>query len=324
GQEPAVADGGGHLLQLFGIGLPLQFALFATLYVLEATGRARACALVFALGAVANFGLNLLLVYDETAGLGAVGAVLGTAAIRFGILATLVVLLLRDRQASAYGMSRWRWPGRDVWRRIWSIGFAGGASLAGESAAFASLTVFAGWLGQEELAVYTILFNVLSTIFMVALAVGVATSIQVAWAKEQSDRDSPLQALRAALTLSVALMGGLGLLAWIFADTVAGAFTDDRATAAAAAGLIGWLALFVLFDGAQVTVHHAMRGLNDGWVTTAINLVCYLGVMTGLSWALAIPGGQGVLGLIQGGLVVALLVATLLIVRFRALRRRVS
>lgn len=324
GQEPEVAAGGGRLLGWFGLALPIHFAAFASLYVLEATGRARACAATLATAAAVNLGLNLLLVFDETAGLGADGALFGTLLVRLGILAVLVTLLLTGRQAADYGLRRWRWPPLAVWRGIWSIGFAGGASLAGESTAFASLTIFAGWLGASALAVYTILFNVLSTIFMMALAVGVATSVQVAWAREHDPQNGPRLALQAALILSTALMGGFGLLAWVFASPITAAFTDDPVTAAAAAALMGWLVVFLLADGTQVTVHHAVRGLNDGWVTTAINLVCYLGVMTTLSWALAIPMGQGVAGLFQGGLIASIIVAGLLIWRFGILRRRVS
>jgi len=324
GQEARVAAEGGRLLGWFGLALPVHFAMFATLYVLEASGRARACAMTFALAAAANIGLNMLLVFDTTAGLGADGALLATTLVRLGILAMLAALLFRDRQAEAYGLRRWHWPAAVIWRGVCLIGFAGGASLAGESTAFASLTVFAGWLGAESLAAYTILFNVLSTIFMMALAVGVATSIQVAWAREHDPEAGPKQALWAALTLSTALMGGFGLLAWWLAAPVAGAFTEDAVTAAAAAGLMGWLVVFLLADGTQVTVHHAVRGLGDGWVTTAINLVCYLGVMTSLSWALALPGGQGVAGLFQGGLIASALVAGLLLWRFGRLRRRVA
>ena len=88
--------------------------------------------------------------------------------------------------------------------------------------------------------------------------------------------------------------------------------------------MLGWLALFLLVDGAQVTVHHATRGLNDAWPTTLINLVCYLFVMTGASWFLAIPAGQGVAGLFQGGLIAAVLVVVLLSWRFEVLRRRAA
>ena len=323
-QDPTVAAEGGRLMAWMGLAAPVHFAMFATLYVLEASGRARACAITFGVAAAANIGLDIVLVFDQFAGLGADGALLGTALLRLAILVTLITILWRCVDAARFQVRVLRVPAWSVWRKITRIGFAGGASLAGESAAFASLTIFAGWIGPAALAVYTILFNVLSTIFMMALAVGVATSVQVAWASERDPLIGPKLALAAALVLSVGLMGGFGGLAWYFAEEIVSAFTEDRATALAAAGLMGWLALFLLVDGAQVTVHHATRGLNDAWPTTLINLVCYLFVMTGASWFLAIPAGQGVAGLFQGGLIAAVLVVVLLSWRFEVLRRRAA
>ena len=69
-------------------------------------------------------------------------------------------------------------------------------------------------------------------------------------------------------------------------------------------------------------MHHAVRGMGDAWPATAINLVCYVCVMTVLAWALAIPGGQGVAGLFQGGLVASVLVVLLQCWRFTVLVRR--
>jgi MATE family multidrug resistance protein len=323
-QDPAVAREGGRLLAWMGMALPVHFAMFATLYVLEASGRAQACAIAFAVGAVANVGIDIVLVFDEFAGLGADGAVIGTALVRLAIFTALALVLWHGSDAEVSGIRRWRFPARAVWRSVLRIGFASGASLASESAAFAALTIFAGWLGPASLAVYTILFNILSTIFMMALALGVATSVQVATARECSPIYGPKQALAAALMLCVGLMGLFGGLAWLFAPAVAAAFTSDSETAAAAAALTGWLAVFLLIDGAQVTIHHGVRGLNDAWVTTAINLVCYLVIMTGAAWLLAIPVGQGVAGLFQGGLIAGVCVVLLLLWRFETVRRRVA
>jgi len=322
GQTPEVAAEGGRLMWWIGLSLPFHFAYFATLYALEAIGRAQAGAMVLILAVAINAGLNGLLIYDHAGGLGADGALLGTAAVRAGILAALIWLLFRGIDLAAHGLDRWSMPPRAIWRDLIRMGLAGGAALLGESSAFASLTVFAGWIGERALAVHTILFNVLSSIFTAALAVGVATSVEVAAARARREEGGPTRAAAAGLLVALALMGIFGMLAWLFADAVAGLFTTDAATSALAAALMGWLTLFLLADGAQVSMHHAVRGLGDAWPATAINLICYLGVMTTLAWALAIPGGQGVAGLFQGGLIASVLVVVLQLWRFRVLVRR--
>jgi multidrug resistance protein, MATE family len=322
GQTERVSVEGGHLMLWVGLGMPFHFAGFATLYTLEAIGRANAGARVLIPAVGANVVLNALLVFDETAGLGADGALIATVLVRAGILVALVALLMSGTDRRAYGLDHWRLPPASEWRGLIRLGLAGGASLLGESAAFASLTIFAGWISERALAVYTIVYNVLSAIFTSALAVGVATSVEVAAARATGDKRGTIQAAAAGMLFGLGLMGAFGFNAWLFSDQIAGLFTSDPVTATAAAAVLGWLALFLLADGAQVCIHNAVRGMGDAWPTTLINLFCYVGLMTTLAWAFAIPGGQGVAGLLQGGLIASIVVVALQIWRFRVLVRR--
>lgn len=322
GQNERVSTEGGRLMLWVGLGMPFHFAGFATLYTLEAIGRANAGAKVLIPAVGANVILNALLIFDEAAGFGADGALFATVLVRAGILAALVVLLMRGTDRRAYGLDHWRLPPRGEWRSLVRLGLAGGVALLGESSAFASLTVFAGWISERALAVHTIVYNVLSSIFTTALAVGVATSVEVAAARATGDRRGTVQAATSGMIFAVALMGTFGFAAWLFADLVAGFFTNDPVTAAAAAAVMGWLALFLLADGSQVCIHNAVRGMGDAWPTTAINLFCYVCVMTTLAWTFAIPLGQGVAGLLQGGLIASVMVVVLQTWRFRVLVRR--
>ncbi len=322
GQTAEVSAEGGHLLLWIALGLPFHFAGFATLYVLEGIGRADAGAKVLIPAVAANVALNAAVVFDASAGLGATGALLGTSLVRAGILGALVYLLFRGRDRYVFGLDHWGLPPLAEARGLIRLGLAGGVALLGESAAFSSLTVFAGWIGERALAVHTIIYNVLSAIFTTALAVGVATSVEVAAARALGDKRGMVNAARAGMACGLVLMGAFGGAAWLFADQVAGAFTSDPATAAAAAAVVGWLALFLLADGVQVCIHNALRGMSDAWTATALNLFCYVGVMTTLAWLFAIPLGQGNAGLLQGGLVASILVVVFLSLRFRVLVRR--
>jgi multidrug resistance protein, MATE family len=322
GQTERVSAEGGRLMLWVGLGMPFHFAGFATLYTLEAIGRANAGAKVLILALGTNVLLNALLIFDETGGLGAVGALFATVLVRAGIVAALVALLLRGTDRPAYGLDHWRLPPAAEWRGLIRLGLAGGVALMGESAAFASLTIFAGWISERALAVHTIVFNVLSSIFTTALAVGVATSVEVATARATGDRRGTIQAAASGVFVALGLMGTLGCTAWLFSDLVAGFFTSDPVTAAAAAAIMGWLALFLLADGTQICIHNAVRGMGDAWPTTAINLFCYVCVMTSLAWVFSIHLGHGVAGLLQGGLIASVLVVALQTWRFRALVRR--
>ncbi len=322
GQTAQVSAEGGRLLLFIGLGLPFHFAGFATLYVLEGIGRADAGAKVLIPAVAANVVLNAVLVFDTGAGLGAMGALVGTSLVRAGIFAALVWMLFRGTDHQGFGLNHWGLPPLAEVRGLVRLGLAGGVALLGESAAFSSLTVFAGWISEHALAVHTIVYNVLSAVFTTALAVGVATSVEVAAARARGNRQGMIDAAKAGVVCGLALMGTLGGAVWLFSDHVAGAFTADPATAGAASAVMGWLALFLLADGTQICVHNAVRGMSDAWTATALNLFCYVGVMTTLAWTFAIPLDQGNAGLLQGGLVASLLVVLFLGLRFRALVRR--
>ena len=88
------------------------------------------------------------------------------------------------------------------------IGFAGGAAYFFETVAFATLAQAAGLLGATALAAYTILHNIETMVFMVALGVSVATAVRIGQAAGAGERGRG--ALRRASPALAAAMGLVG------------------------------------------------------------------------------------------------------------------
>ena len=76
-------------------------------------------------------------------------------------------------------------------------------------------------------------------------------------------------------------MGSFGVLLLIFNQTLPLAFTTSGEIVALSAKLLLIAAMFQLFDGLQVTIIGALRGLQDTRIPTLITLVGY--------WLLALP-----------------------------------
>ena len=57
--------------------------------------------------------------------------------------------------------------------------------------------------------------------------------------------------------------------------------------------------LVIFFDGFQMILGHALRGLGETWIPTGIQTFVYVVIMSPLSYYLAIPMGRGVLGLLE-------------------------
>ena len=142
-----------------------------------------------------NLGLSWLLIGGRLGfpELGAPGAALGRDARPRGRWSPgLLVWMLRLPEFAAFRGRRPRLWGPGGWAagaEMRRIGIAGGAAYFFETVAFAAMAQAAGLLGAEALAAYTILHNVETTVFMIALGLSVASAVRIGQAAGAGDRD---------------------------------------------------------------------------------------------------------------------------------------
>lgn len=316
GQEPAIAELAGPFLMLLGLGLPLHYAFMTFGYMLEAKGHRNVVAFWVGSGFLINLftGFALAILFDGSAQSIAWSIAITTIAIRsFSLLGLFVSYRARVTLARWRDLPRWA-PATG--RKLRRIGFAAGAGLAIESAAFAMLSIFAGWLGGPALAAYTMLNSLVSVIFSLALAIAVLTATRIA-----ADRINARTRFTEGLLTALALMALLGLLAFAFrTQLIEQTLTDPRA-AAIALPLVGVVGLLMLGDGGQTIASNALRAVGDAWPATLIHLSGYLVLMVGGGWLLAIPLERGVRGLLEATTLASFAVLMLLTWRFFWLTR---
>ena len=221
----------------------------------------------------------------------------------------------RARVALAHWQDLPRWVPA-TGQKLRRIGLAAGAGLAIESAAFAMLSVFAGWLGGAALAAYTMLNSLVTVIFSLALAIAVLTATGIA-----ADPVNARLRFTAGLIMALALMALLGLLAFAFRMQLIAQTLNDPLAAAIALPLVGMVGLLMLGDGGQTIASNALRAVGDAWPATLIHLSAYLVLMVGGGWLLAIPLERGVRGLLEATTVASFTVLILLTWRFFWLTR---
>ena len=311
GQEPELAEDAGPLLAALGLGLPLHYMFVALGYVLEAQGARRLVARWVGLGFASNIVLSVSLPLAFNAGPNVTVwiIVLTTFALRILILLGLIHAALRLIDLEPLlSLPRLSWrAGHDLRR----IGFAAGAGIAIESAAFAALSVFAGWLGPEDLAAYTMLVSLVSIIFSLALAVAVLTAARIA-----ADSALARARFREGLIVALVLMSILGLLAFLLRGPLISLTIYDPAAAAIALPLVGLVGFLMLGDGGQAVAQNALRAIGDAWPATLIHLTGYLCIMVFGGWLLALPMERGVRGLLEATAVASFTVLSLLTWRF--------
>ncbi|MGI9303060.1 MAG: MATE family efflux transporter [Gammaproteobacteria bacterium] len=326
GQTQELAAGGGVVMIVLGLGLPANLMFVASNFFLEAIKRPLPGMTAMVAVNLLNILLNWILVYGHwgSPALGAVGSAWATTFGRWVLALGLIAYIWNMRDHAEFGIrkktiARWR-----EWSQQRRLGFAAGASSGVESVAFASLTLFAGWLGTYPLSAYSLGMNLLALIFMTALGLGTATAIRVGIAHGRHDHRELVFAGWTGLGVSTMLMATIGLLLFFFPRLLASMYTTDIKLIATAAPLIAFTAFVMVADGGQVVISSALRGRGDTWMSTLAHAVSYVVVMMPLGWLLAIKWERGARGLYEAVLIASVLAVALLAARFQWLAKQAT
>jgi MATE family multidrug resistance protein len=161
-----------------------------------------------------------------------------------------------------------------------------------EISSFTLMALFVAQLGATVVAGHRIVANLAAICYMLPLALGIATLAQVGQAAGARDWQRAERSIGAGLLLAGGLSALLGLFLWRIAGPVTAAYTDDPAVQAVALGLIGYVALYQLFDAVQTIAAHALRGYRITFVPMFVHVVCFWGVGLLGGWWLAFHARQ--------------------------------
>lgn len=327
GQSPALAIEGAEVLAMFGWGMPAVLVFAATTMFLEAIGRPLP-GMVFMLAAnVLNAGFNWMFIYGHLGApeMGAEGAALATSIARWigaaGLVAWVYATLGSSRLGARPGRLRLgasrRRRARRAGRRLLSTGIPIGMAHGFEAGAFASLTVFAGWLGGAEVAAFGIVLNLFALPFMPALGLATAANVRVGQAFGRGDREGAREAAWAAFRIIVILQSGIGLGYLLFAGFLAGLYTGEPAVLAVAVPAVRAAGLVLLPDALQVVLVGCLRGLSDVWPATGLFMAAFWGTMVPAAWWLGVHLELGATGLVASVGIGCIFAVALLALRFR-------
>ena len=327
GQTPSLAIEGAEVLAMFGWGMPAVLLFAATTMFLEAIGRPTPGMILMLVANVLNAGLNWIFIYGHLGApeMGAEGAALATSIARWigaaGIIAWVYVTLGGSRLGVRPGRLRLgvrrRRRARRAGRRLLSVGIPIGVAHGFEAGAFASLTVFAGWLGGTEVAAFGIVLNLFALPFMPALGLATAANIRVGQAFGRRDREGAREAAWAAFRIVIALQACVALGYLLFAGFLAGLYTGEAAVLAAAVPAVRIVGLVLLPDALQVVLVGCLRGLSDVWPATGLFMAAFWGTMVPSAWWLGVHLELGAPGLVASVGIGCIAAVALLAFRFR-------
>ena len=322
GQSDELAHHGGRIMAIIGMGLPAYILTITSTFFLEGIKRPKPVAVIIILSNVLNIALNWALVYGNLGmpALGAEGSAITTVIIRWTGCFIILGYILNMKDHHVFGV---RIRPQDGWR-AWSeqrrFGYSASISIGVESVSFATVGMFAGWLGKSTLAAYSITHNLIALVFMVALGFGSSTTVRVGFFRGRGDRQAQQIAGWMGLTLNTMSMIGIGVVFVSFSTVLAKGYSSDPIVIAIAAPLIFFCAMVIIVDGGQAIMVSALRGCGDKWAPPLIQGVSYLLIMVPLAWWLVIDRGGGVIGIYQAMLMGSAISFVLLSMRFYRVR----
>ena len=251
---------------------------------------------------------------------------LATSIIRILMFVALMAYVFSRPQLNIYNIrggfaGLWRFG-----RRLRRLGYPLAIAAGVESVAFATMTMFAGILGTESLAVFQIAITSIAFVFMAAVGVGAATAVRVGYAVGRQDMRETKWAGWTGLGLVTAIMVAASITVLATPGSVIGIYSDDPAIAALAPGVLMVAGLLLVFDGGQGVLMGALRGTGDVWIPSMIQLMSFWIVMVPAGTVFSFVfdwGAPGLMGAVMAGVFTAFLALStrFSIVSRRAVRR---
>jgi len=181
-----------------------------------------------------------------------------------------------------HGMTR-HGPRWSRLRELLRLGLPGSGSLLIEVSSFTLIALALARLGAETVGGHQVVANVISVLYMVPLALGVATGVLVA---QCLGAGAPRQARQVALRgfrITMGLAALLALALVLLRQPLVGAYTTDPGVAQVALSIVGLAALFHLFDAAQGLAGFVLRAYKVAFVPMLIHGATL--------WAIGLAGG---------------------------------
>lgn len=305
GQTAENAAISGDLVRILAIGLPGHLLFVNCTMFLEGIKRPHIGFRLTLAANLVNVGLNYMLIFGHFGmpELGAEGSAWASTGVRWFMALCAMIYVWNATSLRKFRVREAHLQKLIEWRDQRHMGYASGTSLAAEVIAFSALAVFAGWLGTVPLAAFGVVYQVLGIPLMIAIGIGVATTVRVGIAL--SRRDGPDAALAAAvgIAMTFATCGFLAVLIYLFTKPLLGIFTDDLRIIDLLMPFALIYILGMLLDAAQMVASMVLRGYKETWWPTYLQGFSFVFVMLPTSYYLAFSLQHGFRGLMEGMLI---------------------
>ncbi len=262
----------------------LLFRMYSTLN--QSLGYPRLVTWLQAGALLVKIPLSVLLTFGlgDMPGMGVVGCAWATLVVNSLMMFTGLWLLRTQDIYHPYQL--WRMPEKPQWsvlRHFLRLGVPAGLSIMVEVTSFTLMALFIARLGAVASASHQIAASLASVLYMVPLALGIASSARTGYwlGAGQARRARQAAGLGIGLAIAAAVVCATALL--LGREVIAHAFTNDPLVAQAATVWLVWVAIYHLADAVQAVCAFLLRCYR----ITIAPLLIY----TAFLWGLGLYGG---------------------------------
>ena len=262
----------------------LLFRMYSTLN--QSLGYPRLVTWLQAGALLVKIPLSVVLTFGafDLQGMGVVGCAWATLVVNTFMMLTGLWLLKTQDIYRPYQL--WQRPEKVQWpvlKQYLRLGIPAGLSIMVEVTSFTLMALFIARLGSVASASHQIAASMAAVLYMVPLALGIASSARTGFWLGAGDSDRARQAasMGIGLAISAALVCASVLL--LGRERIAHAFTNDPLVAQAAAMWLGWVAIYHVADALQAVCAFLLRCYR----ITIAPLLIY----TAFLWGLGLYGG---------------------------------
>lgn len=287
-----IAGNAAAYLQATAFGLPAAL-LYRTIYAFNnAVGRPRVLMMISLLAVSVHIPLAWSLAngafhFLGLEALGGTGCGISTAIVNWLNLGWGALHLWRSPAYRPYALfSRWHPPRASELAGLLRLGVPMGFSTFIEITSFTLIALFAARLGSEAVAGHRIVANIGALVYMLPLALSIATLVLVGQAAGAHDWKRAAATVKVSLVLSCALALIIGIGLWLVRGPVVALSSSDAGVRAAALALILYICVYQLTDALQTVAAHALRGYKITLLPMILHTLCFWGVgLGGGYWA---------------------------------------
>lgn len=292
--------------------------------LLQARGDATIILWITLVGAVVNGFADYGLMFGQFGlpRMGVAGTGLSTSIVNWIMFLLALVFVLKHRRYRRYYVLVRLW--KPDWPRFFEVlrvGIPIGLTLISEVSLFGLAVIMMGWIGTDAVAAHAVALQLASITFMVPLGLSQATTVRVGLFTGARNRDGIGRAGWTSLFMVLLFMSGAALVFVLTPAPLIGLFLDptlakNTHSIALATAYLGIAGLFQLFDGTQVIMAAALRGMNDTRMPMLTAMIGYWVVGIGIAYWAGFGLGFGGIGIWFGLASGLAFVAIVLSIRF--------